>query len=164
MYTSFYNLDKKPFEQNPDPAFLWLGDKHKEAFSALLYGILDNKGFLLLTGEAGSGKTILVKALTQSLEKDIEWAVIDDPRLDRVDFYNAIARGFGIEKPFTSKVQFLIQFSHFLHKVADEQKKVLLLVDDCHLLSQEMLEELRLLSNIERADAKLINIFFCGPA
>ncbi len=162
MYTSFYNLDKKPFEMNPDPSFLWLGEKHKNAFSTLLYGILDNKGFLLLTGAAGCGKTTLLKALTLSLEKDVEWAVITDPNLDRIDFYNVIARGFGIKTPFSSKVQFLIQFSHFLHKADEENKKVLLLVDDCHLLSQEMLEELRLLSNIEKADAKLINIFFVG--
>ncbi|MCP4343446.1 MAG: AAA family ATPase [Desulfobulbaceae bacterium] len=162
MYTSFYNLDKKPFEKNPDPSFLWFGEKHKEAFSTLLYGIEENKGFLLLTGAAGTGKTILVKALVKSLDKDVEWAVVADPIMERVDFYNAIARGFNIDKPFTSKVQFLIQFSHFLHKANEENKKVLLLIDDCHLLSQEMLEDLRLLSNIEKADVKLINIFFVG--
>ncbi len=162
MYTSFYKLDKKPFEINPDPSFLWLGEKHKEAFATLRYGILENKGFLLLTGEAGCGKTILIKALTQSLDKGVEWAVIVDPGLARLDFYNAIAKGFGIEKEFTSKVQFLIQFSHFLHMADDENKKVLLLIDECHRLSQEMLEELRLLSNMEKAGAKLINIFFLG--
>lgn len=162
MYTSFYNLDNKPFELNPDPSFLWLGEKHKEIFATLRYGILENKGFLLLTGAAGSGKTILIKALTESLDKGVEWAVVIDPRLERIDFYNAIARGFGMDIEFTSKVQFLIQFSHFLHKADDENKKVLLLVDDCHRLSQEMLEELRLLSNIEKADIKLINIFFVG--
>ena len=162
MYTSFYKLDKAPFEMNPDPSFLWFGEKHKKAFSTMLYGILDNKGFLLLTGDAGSGKTTLLKALSQSLEKDVEWAVITDPSLERIDFYNVIARSFGIKTQFTSKVQFLIQFSHFLHKADDENKKVLLLVDDCHLLSQEMLEELRLLSNIEKAEEKLINIFFAG--
>lgn len=162
MYTSFYNLDKKPFEKNPDPSFLWLGEKHQEAFSTLLYGIHENKGFLLLTGAAGTGKTILVKTLVESLDKDVEWAVVADPIMERVEFYNAIARGFKIDKPFTSKVQFLIQFSHFLHKANEENKKVLLLIDDCHLLSQEMLEDLRLLSNIEKADVKLINIFFVG--
>ena len=162
MYKSFYKVDKKPFESNSDLSFLWLGEKHREALSTLHYGILENKGFLLLTGDAGSGKTTLIQALTENLEEDILWAVITDPRLERIDFYNAIAKAFGIGKPFTSKVQFLIQFSHFLHKADDEKKKVLLLVDDCHLLSQDMLEELRLLSNIEKADAKLINIFFVG--
>jgi general secretion pathway protein A len=162
MYTSFYNLGKKPFEMNFDPSFLWLGDNREEVFSTLRYAILDNKGVLLLTGDAGSGKTTLIKSLTQSLGNDVEWAVVDDPRLDRIDFYNTIARKYGIEGPFTSKVQFLIQFSHYLHKADDEHKKVLLLIDNCHLLSQEMLEELRLLTNIEKAGVKLINIFFVG--
>lgn len=164
MYTSFYQLDNKPFELSPDPSFLWSGEKYKEALSTLRYGIFENKGFLLLTGAAGSGKTTLINSLTHNLGGDVEWAVIDDPRLERIDFYNTIARGFGIDKPFSSKVQFLIQFSHFLHKSDDEHKRALLLVDDCHLLSQEMLEELRLLSNIEKADTKLINIFFVGQS
>lgn len=162
MYKSFYRLDRKPFEIIPDTSFLWLGENYKEALATLRYGILDKKGFLLLTGDSGVGKTSLVKALTKSFDTDVEWGVIDDPSLERIDFYNEIARNFRIDKKFTSKVQFLIQFSHFLHKADDENKKVLLVVDECHLLSQEMLEELRLLSNIEKADAKLINIFFVG--
>lgn len=164
MYKSFYNLDRKPFEIIPDTSFLWLGDNHQEALSTLRYGILDNKGFLLLTGDAGVGKTSLIKGLTKSFDGDVEWGVIDNPTHERIDFYNEIARNFGIDKKFTSKVQFLIQFSHFLHKADDDNKKVLLLIDECHLLSQEMLEELRLLSNIEKADAKLINIFFVGES
>lgn len=162
MYKSFYKLDRKPFEITPDSSFLWLGESRKEALSTLRYGILDNKGFLLMTGATGVGKTSLIQALTNSFDSDVEWGVIDDPTLDRIDFYNEIARNFGINKKFTSKVQFLIQFSHFLHKADDEHKKVLLLIDKCHLLSQEMLEEMRLLSNIEKADSKLINIFFVG--
>lgn len=162
MYTSFYNLDSRPFETLPDPVFLWLGAKHEEALTALRYGILENKGFLLLTGDAGIGKTTLINALTQNSDKDVEWAVIGDPSLERLDFYNAIAKGFGLDREFTSKVQFLLQFSNFLHKAHDEHKKVVLLIDDCHRLSQDMLEELRLLSNIEKAETKLINIFFIG--
>ncbi len=162
MYMSFYNLDKKPFGMNPHPSFVWLSKKHNEALATLRDGILNSKGFLFLTGEAGCGKTVLVKTLTESLDTSIEWAVIVNPRLEVVDFYNSIAKGFGIEKELSSKVQFLIEFSHFLHKSHDENKKVLLLIDDCHHLSQEMLEELRLLSNIEKDDVKLINIFFVG--
>ena len=164
MYKSFYKLDRKPFEITPDTSFLWLGENHKEALSTLRYGILGNKGFLLLLGDSGIGKTSLIKALTKGFDSDVVWGVIDDPSLERIDFYNEIARNFGIDKKFTSKVQFLIQFSHFLHKADDENKKVLLLVDECHLLTQEMLEELRLLSNIEKADSKLINIFFVGKS
>lgn len=162
MYNSQYKFESKPFELRPDPAFLWLGEKYKEVLSTLRYGILANKGFLLLTGSGGMGKTTLINSLVEGLGDDVECAIISDPRLDRIDFYNEIAAGFGMNTVFSSKVQFLIQFSHFLHKAHDEKKKVLLLVDDCHLLSQDMLEELRLLSNIEKADAKLINIFFIG--
>ncbi len=168
MYTSFYQLHKKPFERNSDPSFLWLGKNHEEAFSILQYGIRHNNGLLFLTGGAGTGKTFLVKAFMQTLERaaegfgDVEYAVIEDPRLERIDFYNAIARGFGLKAVFTSKVEFLLQFSQFLHEVVGRNKKVLLLVDECHLLSQEMLEELRLLSNIEKSGTKLINIFFVG--
>lgn len=162
MYKAFYSLKSKPFEITPDPMFLWLGGKYKEALFTLRYGILENKGFLLLTGDAGTGKTTLINALTESLDRTVLWAVLSDPNLPRLDFYNAIAKGFGITKELTSKVQFLIQFSNFLHKAEEEKKKVLLLIDNCHQLSQELLEELRLLSNIEKADAKLINIFFVG--
>ncbi|WP_457578025.1 AAA family ATPase [Desulfomarina sp.] len=162
MYNSQYKFESKPFELRPDPAFLWLGEKYKEVLSTLRYGILANKGFLLLTGSGGMGKTTLINSLVEGLGDDVECAIIPDPRLDRLDFYNEIAAGFGMNTLFSSKVQFLIQFSHFLHKAHDEKKKTLLLIDDCHLLSQDMLEELRLLSNIEKADAKLINIFFIG--
>ncbi|MFH0783111.1 MAG: AAA family ATPase [Pseudomonadota bacterium] len=162
MYKTFFNLKSKPFDISTDPIFLWLGENYKEALSTLRYGIQENKGFLLLTGNAGTGKTTLINALTKSFDSNVLWAVISDPKRERLDFYNAIARGFGITKEFTSKVQFLIQFSHFLHTADDGKKKVLLLIDECHLLSQEMLEELRLLSNIEKEDSKLINIFFVG--
>ncbi len=162
MYTLFYNLEHKPFTLNPDPAFLWLGENHQQIFSSLLSGIIDRKGFLLLTGAAGSGKTTLLMALTERLEKDILCAVIADPRLERIDFYNAIGRGFGLKKKFSSKVQFLIHFSHFLHKAEGRNKKVLLVVDNCHNLRQEMLEELRLLASIDKEDVKLLNILFAG--
>ena len=162
MYEQFYNLSCRPFDASPDDKFLWLGDKHKEALAALRYGILENKGFLLLTGEQGTGKTTIINALARNLGDDVEWAIISDPALDRIDFYNAIAAGFSLDKDFSSKVQFLIQFSHFLHKAHDDGKKIVLLVDNCHRLTQEMLEELRLLSNIEKTETKLINIFFIG--
>lgn len=162
MYRAFFSLERKPFEVTAEPSSPWLGVKQEETLAALRNRILDNQGFLLLTGDAGIGKTVLVNALNRSFEDDVIRAVISNPSLDRLDFYDAIAKGFGIANDFTSKVQFLIQFSHFLHRADDEQKKVLLVVDDCHRLSQEMLEELRLLSNIEKAEAKLINILFVG--
>lgn len=162
MYTSFYNLNNKPFALNHNPSFLWLGENHQKVFSSLHTEIIGGEGFLLLTGTAGTGKTTLIMALKERLVTDVLLAVITDPRLERVDFYNAIARGFGLEKRFSSKVQFLVHFSHFLHKAEHRNKKVLLVVDNCHRLRQEMLEELRLLASIEKEDVKLLNIFFVG--
>jgi len=162
MYLSLYNLKSRPFELQPDPLFLWLGERHKETLFFLRYGILDNMGFLLLAGEAGTGKTTLINGLARGLKSDVEWAIISDSSHDLLEFYNEIVTGFGLDAVFTSKVEFFIQFSHFLHRALDANKKVVLFVDDCHLLSQEILDELRLLSNIQKGDAKLIDIFFVG--
>ena len=162
MHRAFYKFNCEPFDTQPDPSFLWLGEKHKEALSILRYGILDNKGFLLLTGEGGTGKTTLLNSLVEGLTDDILWALIPDPNLARMDFFNAIASGFGMKKKFAAKVEFMLEFGVFLQKAHDDQKKVLLIIDEAHLLSQETLEEIRLLANIENVDTKLINIFFVG--
>lgn len=162
MYTHFYQLNQKPFQINSDPAFMWMGEKHKEALATLKYGILDNKGFLLLTGDVGTGKTTLINALIESLSDDVISATVPDPGLEKMDFFNFIATGFGIEKEFSSKGSFLAYFRNFLIQANEEKKKVLLIIDESQRLSQEMLEEIRLLSNIEKTDAKLINIFFIG--
>ena len=162
MYKSLYKLGSNPFELDPDPFFLWLGEKHKEALSVLRYGILDNLGFVLLAGAAGTGKTILINDFTRKLKSHVVWAVISDPNLERIDLYNKIGTGFGLEKQFISKVQFLIQFSNFLHKIHSEDKKAVLFVDDCHLLSQDILKELHVLSSIEKDETNLIDIFFVG--
>jgi type II secretory pathway predicted ATPase ExeA/outer membrane protein OmpA-like peptidoglycan-associated protein len=162
MYTSFYKLERKPFALNPDPQFLWIGENQQEVLATLRDGVLKNEGFLLLISEAGTGKTTIVNELMRTFGENTICAVISDHSLGRLEFYNAIANDFKFGKQFSSKVQFLIQFSHFLYQAEDEGKRVVLVVDDCHKLSQEMFEELRLFSNIEKADAKLIDILFVG--
>lgn len=162
MYNSFYNLHSKPFQISSDPGFLWFGEKHKEALATLKYGILDNKGFLLLTGDVGTGKTSLINALLQSLGEDIISTSVPDPSLEKMDFFNYIAMAFGMDKEFSTKGTFLAHFRRFLLAAYENHKKVLLIIDESQLLTQEMLEEIRLLSNIEKIDAKLINIFFVG--
>ena len=141
---------------------MWFGEKHQEALATLRYGILDNKGFLLLTGDVGTGKTSLINSLIQSLSDNIICATVPDPSLEKLDFLNYIAAAFGIDREFQSKGSFLAFFRNFLSQASERGKKVLLIVDESQLLTQEMLEEIRLLSNIERTDAKLINIFFIG--
>ncbi|MGB3211472.1 MAG: AAA family ATPase [Desulforhopalus sp.] len=163
MYTAHYGLRIKPFQISSDAKFIWLGEKHKEALATLRYGILDNKGFLLLTGDVGTGKTTLINTLIGSLTKDVIYASVPDPSLERMDFFNYIAAAFGIGEEFTSKGKFLSSFSSFLHKAYDNNQKVLLIIDESQLLTQELLEEIRLLSNIVTRDSNpLLNIFFVG--
>lgn len=162
MYLSYYELKEKPFSISTNPKFLWLGEKHKEAFSVLKYGVLDNKGFLLLTGDVGAGKTTLIHALTSGLANDVIWASVPDPGLELLDFCRYIASEFKLDKTFNSKAEFLIIFKEFLLKSHQNRKKVLLIIDEAQRLSSELLEEIRMLSNIELGSAKLLNIFFVG--
>lgn len=162
MYTSFYNLHLKPFQISSDPAFMWFGEKHKEALATLRYGVLDNKGFLLLTGDVGTGKTSLINTLIQSLSDNVICTSVPDPSLERMDFFNYIAAAFGMDVEFSTKGTFLARFRQFLMDSNAANKHVLLIIDEAQLLTQEILEEIRLLSNIEKPDTKLINIFFVG--
>jgi len=162
MYLSFYHLKHKPFQISTDPRFLWLGDKHEEALATLRYGVLDNKGFLLLTGDVGTGKTTLINALLKTLGENTLVATIRDPDLEPLDFYNYTAHAFGIEGNFSSKGAFLIEFERFLHDAGTTNKTVLLIIDEAQRINQKLLEDVRILSNIEREDRKLLNIFFVG--
>ena len=162
MYRSHYSLNKKPFQLSTDPKFLWLGEKHKEALATLKYGVVDQKGFLLVSGDVGTGKTTLINALLESIEEDTLVANITDPALDLIEFFNFVALSFNIPKKFDSKIDFIVYFSQFLKKVYSENRNVLLIIDEVHSLSKEVLEHIRLLSNIELPEEKLINIFFVG--
>jgi general secretion pathway protein A len=164
MYLDHYNLNLKPFEMSPDPLFLWLGEKHKEALAALEYGILESKGFLLLTGDAGTGKTVLINALIKSTRVKAIIATIPDPDLEILDFFNFLSAEFQMNRKFETKGAFLIQFKHFLHEVYESEGKVLLIVDEIQRLNHELLEQIRILSNIELNNRKLINIFFVGQS
>jgi general secretion pathway protein A len=162
MYRSFYNLKEKPFQITTDSRFLWLGEKHKEAFATLKYGILDDKGFLLLTGDVGTGKTTLINALINSLNSKVILAKISDPKLEEMDFYRLLANEFAIKKPFNSKGEFLLLFAEFLEKAYAAGKQVVLIADEAQRLSPALLEDIRHLSNIEKEHVKLLNIFFVG--
>ncbi len=162
MYLTHYKLHHMPFQISPDPRFLWLGEKHKEALAVLRYGVLNNQGFLLLTGDVGTGKTTLINTLVNSLGPETLFVNVPDPRLDKLDFFRLLAHAFGLESRLSTKFDFLISFRDFLNRAHDDQKKVLLIVDEAQKLSLDSLEEIRLLSNIERPDTKLLNVFFIG--
>ena len=116
MYLSHFGLKEKPFQISTDPRFLWMGETHKEALARLKFGIHDNRGFLLLVGDVGTGKTTLINGLLESLDENVLVATIPDPGLEILDFYNFLLHAFNIDKQFTSKGDFLVHFIHFLHK------------------------------------------------
>ena len=162
MYLKYFNLKAKPFEISPDPRFLWLGEKHKEGLANLRYGILTSKGFMSLTGDVGTGKTTLLNALAKSFDDNFIFARIPDPSLEALDFFNFAASAFEMEKRFRGKGDFLSALTVFLNNAHTDNKQVILIVDEAQILSQELLEDIRLISNIEKPEKKLINIIFAG--
>ncbi|MCF8126372.1 MAG: AAA family ATPase [Desulfotignum sp.] len=164
MYKAFYGLKSSPFQISTDPTFLWLGEKHREAISMLRYGIQGegHQGLVLLTGDAGTGKTTLINALFKSLDKTVIRVSIINPSLDSLDFLNYIATAFGSRKIFSTKSRFLIAFERFLKNAGIKKKKVLLVIDEAQLLTDELLEEVRLLANFEKNGRSLIHIFLVG--
>ncbi|MEA1949168.1 MAG: AAA family ATPase [Thermodesulfobacteriota bacterium] len=162
MYLTHYNLESKPFQMSTDPNFLWLGEKHKEALATLKYAIVENKGILALTGDVGTGKTTLINALIQSLGNDTMVATIYDPSLQVLDFFNIISVAFNMGRTFDGKGEFLIYFKRFLKEARVRNKKVLLIIDEAQRITSELLEEIRLLSNLEDEHVRLLNIFFVG--
>jgi general secretion pathway protein A len=162
MYLNFYQLQQKPFQISSDPKFLWLGEKHSEALATLRYGVLEDKGFLLLTGDVGTGKTALIKRLINMIDVAALVATVPDPGLDAIDFFNFLADEFKMQRKFSSKGEFLIEFKQFLHNANLSRHKVLLIIDEAQRLNHDLLEQVRLLSNIELDNRKLINIFFVG--
>lgn len=162
MYEDFYNFRAMPFQITSDPRFLWLGEKHAEALATLKYGILENKGFLLLTGDVGTGKTALVNRLIKMIDVAAIIAKLPDPGLDSLDFFNFLSVEFKMNKKFDSKGAFLIHLKDFLHKAYANHKSVLLIIDEAQRLNHDLLEQIRLLSNIELQNRKLISIFFVG--
>ena len=126
------------------------------------YGVLNNQGFLLLTGDVGTGKTTLINTLLNSLDSDTVVINISDPRLDKLDFFKLVSHSLGLDTKLRTKFDFITTFGDFLCRTHDSGKRVLLIIDEAHKLSLDSLEEIRLLSNIERQDTKLLNVFFIG--
>ena len=162
MYLNHFNLEIQPFQITADPKFIWLGEKYAEALATLKYGILENGGFLLLTGDVGTGKTSLINCLLRDVGNRVNYATVFDPRLEVLEFFNFISAEFNFNKTFDSKGSFLIDFKRFLLDSYYQGKSVLLIIDESQRLEPELMEEIRLLSNIEMPHSKLLNIFFVG--
>jgi general secretion pathway protein A len=162
MYGEYYGLVRRPFEMTPDPSFLYLGEAHREGLATLLYGVSSGKGFVLLTGEVGTGKTTLLHALLGQLKDDTEAAFIFNPRLDPLDFFHLLFAEYGIGEACRTKAEYLLTLNRFLIERLREGRSTLLIIDEAQNLSAEMLEEVRLLSNLETPTSKLIQIMLVG--
>src|ERR1700756_2090566 len=164
MYKAFYNLKLNPFEITPDPSFLFPTKRHNEALAALYYGVRRHKGFVVLTGEVGTGKTLLLRYLLQLLKKsnDVAYAYVFNGRLSPVEFLQYILGDLGLPAISKSKGEYLLQLAQYV--IARSQKKLttVLVVDEAHHLSEEILEEIRLLTNLETPQEKLLQILLVG--
>ena len=163
MYKGFFNLRQKPFEITPDPAFLFPTQRHNEALAALYYGVESRKGFVVMTGEVGTGKTLIVRCLLEYLNRlHVTYAYVFNSRLSPQEFLGYVAGDLGIPARGKTKDELLLELSTFL--VARYQKKLttVLVVDEAHYLSVDVLEEIRLLTNLETADQKLLQILLVG--
>ncbi len=162
MYHTFYGLIRAPFERTPDPAFLYLGETHREGLATLVYGVRSRKGFVMLTGEVGTGKTTLLHALLAQLDASTDSAYIFNPRLEPLDFFQLLFDDLGIAGICISKAEYLLALNHYLIDRLKGDRTVLLIIDEAQNLSTEMLEEIRLLSNLETPNSKLIQILLVG--
>jgi len=162
MYHAHYGLLRSPFEMTPDPAFLWMSDSHSEGLATLVYGVKARKGFVLLTGEVGTGKTTLLHALLAQLDRSTLAAFLFNPRLEPLDFFRVLFDELGIETPCATKAEYLIALNRFLIARLEQDLPTLLIIDEAQNLSPEMLEEVRLLSNLETPSSKLLQIMLVG--
>jgi general secretion pathway protein A len=164
MYKAFFNLTRNPFELTPDPAFLFSTKRHNEALAALYYGVRQRKGFVVVTGEVGTGKTLLLRCLLRTLQQsqDIAYAYLFNSRLPTTQFLQCILADFGLPVAGKNKGELLLELSHFLVSRGSKKLTTVLILDEAHHLSADILEEVRLLTNLETAEEKLIQIVLVG--
>ena len=163
MYNHFFGLQKAPFSMTPDPALLFMPPQHREALAGLTYAILNRKGFAVLIGDAGTGKTTLLSRVLRSLPKSrIHSSIILNPTLTANEFLEMALMDFGITEVPPSKAQRLASLHRLLLRNHTENKVSVLIIDEAHKLSPVLLEEVRLLSNFEFAEEKLLQIVLSG--
>lgn len=162
MYTQFFGLREKPFEITPDPRFLYLSESHQEALASLIYAVQEKKGFTVITGEVGTGKTTLVQVLLNQLDGRAPTAYLFNPILDPQDFLHSLCDEFDLKVEGGSKRECLARLQDFLLQCYAEDRNVLLIIDEAQTLSVELLEEIRLLTNFETARSKLLQVILIG--
>jgi general secretion pathway protein A len=163
MYKQFYGVTKNPFEINPDPAFFYPTPLHNEAWASLVYGVKKRKGFVVVTGEVGTGKTLLIQCILQWLNKSqISFSHIFNPRLSVLEFLQYFSADLGLPIAEKNKSALLIQLNQYLIGCYRKGSTAVLIVDEGQLLGWDVLEEIRLLTNLETVQQKLIQIVLVG--
>lgn len=162
MYLSFYNLVEEPFSITPDPRFLFFTGHHREAFDHLIYGITRRRGFIQLTGEVGSGKTTLCRAVLNHLNQSVQTALVLNPLLSFEQLLRSILNDLGLADPGNDRLDCIQALNHFLLSRGQDDRTVAVLIDEAQNLSPEMMEQIRLLSNLETDQQKLVQIVLCG--
>jgi len=162
VYLEFYGLKEPPFELTPNPRFLFFSPKHREAFNHLLYGIRERKGFVQLTGEVGAGKTTICRAMLKELGDQYATALVLNPTLDADELVHAIALEFGLNTEHLGRFGTLSALNQFLIDLLYQGKDAVLVIDEAQGLTEPLLEQVRLLSNLETDDRKLLQIVLMG--
>ncbi|MEO5802089.1 MAG: AAA family ATPase [Verrucomicrobiota bacterium] len=162
MYLEYYGLSEPPFNITPNPRFLFYSAKHREAFNHLLYGIRERKGFVQLTGEVGAGKTTLCRALLDQLGKTFSTALILNPVLDADQLIKAIAMEFGLNVKGLDRLETVAEINAFLLEQMAQGRESVLIIDEAQDLTNDLLEQVRLLSNLETDERKLLQIVLMG--
>ncbi len=164
MYDSFYGLNEKPFHIVPNPNYLYMSPKHQNALTHLEYGLMERVGFILLTGEIGTGKTTLIRYLLNQIESDMEVAVIFNTNVSSDQLLSLILNEFELNAEVDDKIKTLDTFYQFLIEKYAEDKRVLLIIDEAQNLSHESLEEVRMLSNLQSDEQMLLQIMLVGQS
>ena len=162
MYLDYYGLKEPPFNITPNPRFLFFSAKHREAFNHLLYGIRERKGFVQLTGEVGAGKTTLCRALLEQLGPQFSTALILNPVLDADQLMKAVAMELGLQTKGMDRLETVAEINRFLLRQAGLGRDTVLIIDEAQDLTRELLEQVRLLSNLETDERKLLQIVLMG--
>lgn len=162
MYLEYYGLSEPPFNITPNPRFLFYSAKHREAFNHLLYGIRERKGFVQLTGEVGAGKTTLCRALLDQLGQNFSTALILNPALDPDQLIKSIATEFGLDVRGIDRLECISIINFFLLEQMAQGRETVLIIDEAQNLTNDLLEQVRLLSNLETDDRKLLQIVLMG--
>src|SRR5258706_461286 len=150
MYNAYFGFTESPFSLSPDPAFFYRSEQHEEALANLIYGVQSRKGFIVLTGEVGTGKTTMLECLRDFLDSQyIEFAFIFNSRITSDQFFEMIAYDLDLRCPKNSKTEVLFALNHLLLHQADQGRTTVLIVDEAHNLEWEMLEEVRVDMRLE---------------